>query len=127
MKNACIVSMVALSGLGLGCGADARYPGSQPAPDESAAIGRIAFTRLSREQACRPAADVDARLQALRAATEAEIRPTSCKSNVHPRELDACVAAIAHWPCDVALQSVTLIETCQAGPLCGVPTTEGTL
>ena len=128
MRNACIMGLAAAGILAaVGCGADARYPGSRPAPDDSAAIGRIAFTRLAREQACRPVADVDARLSALRAATEAELEPASCKSNVHPRQLDACVAAIEHWPCDVALQRVTAIATCQAAPLCGVPTTEGTL
>ena len=72
MNNTCIWAIAAAAAASTaGCGADARYPGSQPAPDESEAIGRIAFTRLSREQACRPGADVDARLKALRAATEA--------------------------------------------------------
>ena len=117
---------VGTAALLVGCGADARYPGSQPAPDELAAIGRIAFTRLSHEQACHPTNDVEGRLSALRTATEAEIQPSACKSNVHPRQLDACVADIEHWPCDVALRNVTAIETCKAEPLCGVPT-EGTL
>jgi hypothetical protein len=127
MKNACIMGVAAAAALIAGCGSDARYPGSGPAPDESAAIGRIAFTRLSHEQACHSAADPKTRLEALRAATESEIQPSSCKSNVHPRQLDACVADIEHWPCDVALQKVTVIEACKAEPLCGVPTTEGTL
>lgn len=116
----------------LGCGRDARYPGSELAPDESAAMGRIAFTRLTREQACRPrgttgdGADVEGRMKVLRSATEAEIKPSWCKSNIHPRELDACVSQIQSWPCDVELRKVTLIEMCKVEPLCGVPT-EGTL
>jgi hypothetical protein len=128
---------VSLSALGivaaalLGCG-DARYPGSKLEPDESAAIGRIALTRLTREQACRPrgttgdGSDVEGRMKVLRTATEAEIKPSWCKSNIHPRELDACVSQIQSWPCDVELRKVTLIETCKVEPLCGVPT-EGTL
>ncbi|CAN5916452.1 hypothetical protein BH11MYX4_BH11MYX4_21910 [soil metagenome] len=116
---------------GTGCGRDSRYPGSEPGagdePDESAAIGRIAFTRLTHEQACHRCGDADGLLKALRTATEAEIRPSACKSNVHPRQLDACVADIQKWPCDVALQKVTVIETCKVEPLCGVPTTDGTL
>jgi hypothetical protein len=107
----------------LGCGAGARYPGAGPAPDESAAIGRIAYTRLAHERACQRTAP---ELAKLRAATEAEIHPASCKSNVHPQQLDACVADIQRWPCDVTLQAVTVIEACKTEPLCGVPP-EGTL
>ncbi|HSO38895.1 MAG TPA: DUF6184 family natural product biosynthesis lipoprotein [Labilithrix sp.] len=119
-----MISWLALGALalaGLGCGPDSRYPGSEPAPDEAAAIGRIAYTRLTHEQACRPSGDVDGRLRALRTATEAEIHPSACKSSVHPRQLDACVADIQRWPCDVALRTVTVIEACKTEPLCGVP------
>ncbi len=123
----------ALAAALIGCSRDSRYPGSELAPDESAAIGRIAFTRLTREQACRPRGptgeglDVEGRMKVLRSATAAEIKPSWCKSNIHPRELDACVSQIQSWPCDVELRKVTLIETCRAEPLCGVPTTDGTL
>jgi hypothetical protein len=116
----------------LGCGHDSRYPGSELAPDESAAIGRIALSRLTHEQACRgrgttgDGSDLEGRMKALRNSTEAEIKPAWCKSNIHPRELDACVSQIQSWPCDVDLKKVTLIETCKLDPLCGVPT-EGTL
>lgn len=125
----CLVTIGITTGL-FGCATGARNPGPDLDPDESAAMGRIAFTRLAREQACHaPSAsggDVDGRLKLLRTATVAEIKPSWCKSNVHPRELDECVAQIQRWPCDVALMKVTAIESCKVEPLCGVPP-EGTL
>lgn len=116
----------------LGCGEGSRYPGSELAPDESAAIGRVAYTRLAREQACaRPDVggapkDVESRMTVLRSATEAEIKPSGCKSNIHPQPLAACISEIARWPCAVDLVKVTVIDSCKLEPLCGVPP-EGTL
>ncbi len=116
----------------LGCGQGSRYPGSELAPDESAAIGRLAYTRLAREQACaRPEArgepkDIESRMTLLRSATEAEIKPSWCKSNIHPQPLAECISKIERWPCDANLAKVTVIDSCNLEPLCGVPP-EGTL
>ncbi|CAN5887058.1 hypothetical protein BH11MYX4_BH11MYX4_52990 [soil metagenome] len=133
MRLRSLVMGAAAAGALLGCARDSRYPGDGPAPDESAALGRIALTRLAHEQACRrpggpgDGPDVDGRMKELRSATEAEIKPGWCKSNVHPQALDDCLSQIKSWPCDVELKNVTLIETCKVEPLCGVPATEGTL
>jgi len=116
----------------LGCGQDSRYPGSELAPDESAAIRQIAYSRLAREQACTPQkargepTNIDTRMKVLWRATEAEIKPSWCKSSIHPQHLAECISAIERWPCDVNLAKVTMIDSCKLEPLCGVPP-EGTL
>jgi hypothetical protein len=113
-----------------GCARPADAPrandGIPIAPDESAAIGDIAYARVVREQACHQlpaegAGDVGARLTFLRDSTVAEIKPAWCKSNIHPRELEDCVATIRELPCSAELKSVTSIESCRATALCGVP------
>lgn len=132
-------SACAWSGFGalcilVGCARPAADPrandGVPLAPDESAAVGEIAYARMVREQAChRPtagAADVDGRLAFLREATVAEIKPSWCKSNIHPRELQDCVERIRALRCGDELTNVTRIESCNATALCGVPA-QGTM
>jgi hypothetical protein len=109
------------------CAAGSRFPGTTLAPDEVAAMERIAFARLAHERSCTgrrvsgDATSTDTRLKELVDATEAEVKPSWCKSNVHPSDLAECVSEIQHWPCAVELGKVTAIEACNVDPLCGVP------
>lgn len=94
-------------------------------------MGKIAYERVVREEACAPrqqsAPNLETRINAAQSTTTAEINPSWCKSNIHPRGLDACLAKIRALPCNVRLDHVTNIEPCNVEPLCGVPATEGTL
>lgn len=105
--------------------------GAPPGSEEEVAMEKIAYERVVREDACtarQPGApDLRTRISAAQGTTTAEINPSWCKSNIHPRELDACLAKIRALPCTVRLEHVTSIEPCNVKPLCGVPTTEGTL
>jgi hypothetical protein len=138
MSNPCnLVTIAAVLGLAAcarSVGAPQANGGVSLAPDESAAMGEIAFARAAREQACGPrmaegasaGTSMDGRLAFLRTATVAEINPSWCKSNIHPHDLEKCVARIKQLPCNVELKNVTTIEPCNVKPLCGVPP-EGTL
>jgi hypothetical protein len=122
-----------LAAAAVGCGRPASDPpsgGVDPGSEEAAAIGKIAYERVVREDACAPrqggAPDLETRISAARSTTASEINPSWCKSNIHPRGLDACLAKIRALPCSVRLDHVTSIEPCNVEPLCGVPA-EGTL
>lgn len=121
-------ALVALCACGRGATGPQANGGVELAPDESAAIAEITYARVARERSCKVegGASLDERMTFLRNATIAEINPSWCKSDVHPRELRECVAGIRRLPCNVELKSVTAIQSCNVTPLCGVPQ-EGTL
>ncbi|MDB4937743.1 MAG: hypothetical protein JWP87_4715 [Labilithrix sp.] len=133
-KSLTMCALLTLCACARAPGAPQANGGVSLAPDEQAAMGEIAYARVAREQACGPrmavasdgASGLDARLTFLRNATVAEINPSWCKSNIHPRELEECVAKIKQVPCSVELKNVTTIASCNVKPLCGVPL-EGTL